>query len=200
MNSQEMSEHTPESIAAELKRNVQALYLEGRTDLLLQAIGVPLLDELRIEAAKCQLSRLTITRDCRFILDDYQHTEIVLQPVHKAVYMLFLAHEEGIAFKNLDDYRDELTTYYRLAAPSAEREQIAESVGRLVNPLDNAINEKCSRIKSVFLSMMDEYRASYYIISGSMRRHINGSSKVWYERRKNIALPRHLVHWDSSEL
>ncbi|MBQ8047109.1 MAG: hypothetical protein IJ196_04195 [Prevotella sp.] len=191
-----MSEERTNLIVSDIQQLVHELHAAGRTDLLLQAIGVPLLEELRMEAAKRQLSRLTITRDYRFILDDYNRTEIVMQPVHKAVYMLFLAHEEGIEFKHLSDYRDELKKYYSLVAPAMEREKIEESVERLTNLFDNAINEKCSRIKNTFLSLMDEYRASYYIISGHMKRHVAGSAKVWYERRKNIALPRHLVTWE----
>ena len=81
---------TPEEQAQEVKRLVSQLQAEGRTDLLLHAIGVPLLEELRIEAAKGRLSRLVITKDYRFILEDYQK-EVELQPVHKAVYLLFLA-------------------------------------------------------------------------------------------------------------
>ena len=63
----------------------------------------------------------------------------------------------------------------------------------MVNPLDNAINEKCSRIKKVFLDMMDEYTASYYIISSHTQKHILGSNRIWYERLKIITLPRELV-------
>lgn len=62
-------------------------------------------------------------------------------------------------------------------------------------PLDNAINEKCSRIKRAFLGMMDEYTASYYMISSHVQRHIAGSSHVWYERLKVITLPRELIIW-----
>ena len=162
---------TPEERAQEVKKLVGQLQAEGRTDLLLHAIGVPLLEELRIEAAKGRLSRLVITKDYRFILEDYQK-EVELQPVHKAVYLLFLAHPEGM-----------------------DKEKVIESVDHLVNPLDNAINEKCSRIKKVFLSMMDEYSASYYFISSHTQKHFLGSSRIWYERLKVITLPRELVIW-----
>jgi hypothetical protein len=181
---------TPEEQAQEVKRLVGQLQAEGRTDLLLHAIGVPLLEELRIEAAKGRLSRLVITKEYRFILEDYQK-EVELQPVHKAVYLLFLAHPEGIEFKRLADYREELLGLYMKTARMMDKEKIEESVDKLVNPLDNAINEKCSRIKKVFLDLMDEYRASYYIISGHTQKHIAG--RVWYERLKVITLPRELV-------
>lgn len=184
---------TPEERAQELKRLVSQLQAEGRNDLLLKAIGVPLLEELRIEAAKGKLSRLVITKDYRFILVDYNNKEVELQPVHKAVYMLFLAHPEGIEFKKLADYREELTRYYMATAKLMDKEKILEGVDHLVNPLDNAINEKCSRIKKVFLDMMDEYTASYYIISSHTQKHIEGSSRIWFQRLKVITLPRELV-------
>ncbi len=187
---------TPEERALEVKRLVGQLQAEGRSDLLLKALGVPLLEELRIEAAKGKLSRLLITKDYRFILEDYNRQDVELQPVHKAVYLLFLAHPEGIEFKRLSDYRAEITRYYMATAKLMDKDKIIEGVDHLVNPLDNAINEKCSRIKKVFLDMMDEYTASYYIISSHTQRHVAGSSRIWYQRLKVITLPRELVIYE----
>ena len=181
---------TAEEAALELKRLAEQLVAADRRDLLLKAIGVPLLEELRIEAAREKLSRLVITEDYRFVLADY-NKEVELQPVHKAVYLLFLNHPEGIEFKRLADHRQELLDLYMQTARWMDKEKIEESVDKLVNPLDNAINEKCSRIKKVFLDLMDEYRANYYIISSHTQKHIAG--RVWYERLKVITLPRELV-------
>ena len=182
---------TAEEVALEVRRLTEQLVAAGRKDLVLKAIGVPLLEELRIEAARGKLSRLVITEDYRLVLADYNNREVELQPVHKAVYLLFLNHPEGIEFKRLADYREELLGLYMKTARWMDKEKIEESVDKLVNPLDNAINEKCSRIKKVFLDLMDEYRASYYIISGHTQKHIAG--RVWYERLKVITLPRELV-------
>jgi len=184
---------TPEELSQELRRLVGVLQQAGRTDLLLHAIGVPLLEELRIAAARGKLRRLIITKDYRFVLDDDNRTEVELQPVHKAVYLLFLAHPEGIEFKRLSEYREELERYYMATAKVMDKERVVESIDHLVDPLDNAINEKCSRIKKVFLSMMDEYSASYYIISSHTKKHVTGSARIWYERLKIITLPRELV-------
>ena len=181
---------TPEEAALEVRRLAEQLMAADRKDLLLKAIGVPMLEALRIEAAKGKLSRLVITKDYRFVLADYQ-VEVELQPVHKAVYLLFLAHPEGIEFKRLADYREELKGYYMQTAKMLDKEKIEEGVNHLTDPLDNAINEKCSRIKKVFLDLMDEYRASYYIISSHTQKHIAG--RVWYERLKVITLPRELI-------
>ena len=182
-----------EAVADEVAKLVKELVDSGRNDLLLRAIGVPVLEELRIEAAKARLSRLLITKDYRFLLVDYGNKEVMLNPVHKAVYLLFLNHPEGIEFKHLRDYRDELEGYYMATARLMDKRTISESVDMLVDPLNNSINEKCSRIKKVFLDLMDEYTASYYIISGHTQKHIAGSSRIWYERLKVITLPRELV-------
>ena len=188
-----LTDRTPEEIAAELSQLVRDLVAAGRNDLLLRSIGVSVLEELRIEAAKSRLSRLLITKDYRIILVDYDNKEVEMTPVHKAVYLLFLNHPEGIEFKKLSEYRDELLLYYMATARLMDKQTIIESVDMLVNPLNNSINEKCSRIKSIFLNMMDQYTANYYIISGHTQKHIAGSSKIWFERLKNIKIPRELV-------
>ena len=189
----DLSHQSPEELAEQLRLLVGQLQKANRNDLLLRAIGAPLLEELRIEAARPKLSRLLITKNYRFFLVDYHNKEVELQPVHKAVYLLFLAHPEGIEFKRLSEYREELTRYYMATAKTMDKEKIVEGVNHLVDPLDNAINEKCSRIKKVFFDMMDEYSATYYIISGHTQKHIEGSRRIWYERLKIITLPRELV-------
>ena len=189
----QLEQQTPEQLAAELRQRVACLQRMGRNDLLLQAIGVPLLEQLRIEAARGNLSQLHIDTDYRFFLTAYNNREVELSPVHKAVYLLFLNHPEGIEFKRLGTYRTELLRLYKETSRWTDVDKVAMAVDRLVDPFDNAINEKCSRIKRAFTSLMDEYSASYYIIGSHTLRHVSGSSRVWYERLKVITLPRHLV-------
>lgn len=187
-------DNTPEEIAEEIQSRVNALQNMGRNDLLLQAISIPVLEELRIQAARSTLSPLKISSDYRFILTNH-NTEIELSPVHKAVYLLFLNHPEGIEFKRLTNYKKELLYLYKETTNISDLSKIEESVEHLINPFDNAINEKCSRIKKAFSDTMDEYSATYYIINGHVKRHVEGSSKIWYERLKVITLPRELVIW-----
>ena len=187
---------TPESAAEELKRLADYLRAAGRNDLLLRSLGASVIEDLRLEVAKGKLSRLRITSDYRLYLTDYGNKEIILNPVHKAVYLLFLAHPEGIEFKRLSDHRKELLGYYMSTSKMMDKEKIIEGVDHLTDSQNNGINEKCSRIKSLFLSMMDEYTASYYFISSHTQRHIGCSSRVWFERLKVITLPRELVVWE----
>lgn len=79
----EVMQHSPEEIAEQIRKLTEQLKMAGRKDLLLRAIGAPLLEELHIEAARAKLSRLQITKDYRFFLVDYNYKEVELQPVHK---------------------------------------------------------------------------------------------------------------------
>lgn len=193
MKQEEPKNMTPQEKAALIKQLSTQLLAEGRTDLLLKAISVPVLEQLRIEAARATLSPLVITEDYRFLLPGYGNREVQLSPIHKALYMLFLNHPEGIEFKNLVDYREELFVLYRKIGNRIDHDKMIETVNRLVNPLDNAINEKCSRIKAAFSDLMDEYQADYYIINSHVKRHQGTSNKLWFERLKIINLPRELV-------
>lgn len=193
MKQEEARNMTAEEKATQVKLLSTDLFAEGRTDLLLKAISVPVLEQLRIEAARATLSPLVITKDFRFILPNYGNKEVMLSPIHKSLYMLFLNHPEGIEFKNLIDYREELLAIYNEVGNRVGPDKMVETVNRLTNPLDNAINEKCSRIKAAFSDLMDEYQADYYIINSHIKRHQSTSTKLWFERLKIINLPRELV-------
>ena len=183
-------------MAATVRQLVNQMIANGRADLALQAIGMSNLELLRLEAARAQLSRLLITSDYRFLLPDYGNKEVEMSPIHKALYLLFLNHPDGIESKHLSDHRDELLSIYMRVSSWLDIDKVHDLVDRLVDPLDNAFNEKCSRIKAAFAAIMDEYSAAYYAISGHKLRHISASSRVWYDRKKIITLPRELVVWE----
>lgn len=191
-------------IARQIRELVKKLQVMGRDDLLLQPITVPTLEQLRTEAARGTLRRLIVKRDGRLFLEGNKNignvsnntVEVQLSPVHRAVYLLFLRHEEGIEFKRLSEYHDELLSLYDRICPEGDQDKKRETVERLTNPLDNAINEKCSRIKSVFTSLMDDYSASYYIISSQSKQFDPTSPRRWFRRLKVITLPRNLVVYE----
>lgn len=187
-----MDNQSAQQLSLEAAGIIRKLQAAGRYDLLLQAVGVPLLERLRVEAARSKLSRLVITKDFRFLLVDY-NKEVELNPVHKALYILFLRHSEGIEFKRLVEHRDELLALYRRILPYGEKEKVEETVNRLVDPTDNAINEKCSRIKAAFSTLMDQYTLSYYAICSHADCQFPSSQRVWFRRLKVVNLPRELV-------
>ena len=131
-----------------------------------------------------RLSRLVITKDWRILLPDYNNMEIKMEPLVKAVYLLFLRHPEGITFKQLPDYREELTRIYNQLKPSGLTDRAIQSIEDVTNPMLNSINEKCARIRAAFVGQFDEYMAKSYYIDG-----LRGEAK-------KIALPRNLVTWE----
>ena len=68
---------TVEEKAALVKQLSTQLLAEGRTDLLLKAISVSVLEQLRIEAARATLSPLVITKNYRFLLPDYGNISLI---------------------------------------------------------------------------------------------------------------------------
>ena len=133
---------------------------------------------------KAQLSRLIITKDYRILLPDYNDIEVKMEPLVKAVYLLFLKHPEGILFKGLTDYREELLDIYKKLKPMGLNKRTIQSIEDVTNPLLNSINEKCARIRSAFVKEFDESLAKNYFVTGE-----RGEAK-------KIALPRDLLIWE----
>ena len=133
---------------------------------------------------KAQLSRLIITKDYRILLPDYNDIEVKMEPLVKAVYLLFLKHPEGILFKGLTDYREEMLDIYKKLKPMGLNKRTIQSIEDVTNPLLNSINEKCARIRSAFVKEFDESLAKNYFVTGE-----RGEAK-------KIALPRDLVNWE----
>ena len=157
-------------------------YFEGkRCDKTLWRIG---LHDEKKKNAVC-LSRLTVTKDYSIILTDYNNKVISLEPLVKAIYLLYLKHPEGIAFKNLPDYRAELTLIYTKLKPFGLNQRVTRSIDDVTNPLSNSINEKCSRIKSAFCTEVDATLVDQYVITGR-----SGEGK-------KISLPRNYVVWET---
>ena len=129
-----------------------------------------------------RLSRLVVTENYRIILPDYEGAEVRLEPLHKAVYLLFLRHPEGIRFKELPDYREELADIYHLMKQKTQaKKKVERSIIDVTDPLSHSIIEKCARIRNVFQKITP---CEEYVIAG-----VKGELK-------RIALDRELVEWE----
>ena len=127
------------------------------------------------------LSRMVIDKDFRIILPDYNDMEITMSPLPKAVYLLFLRHPKGIAFKQLHDYYAELLDIYKHISNRVIESNIESSIRDITDPTKNSINEKCARIREAFLKQFDTVYAQHYYITGKKGEP------------KRIILPRELV-------
>lgn len=110
--------------------------------------------------------QLIVTEDFKIVLSGERSVEVEMEPLVKAVYLLFLSHPEGIVLKCLPDFITELTNIYLLLRPAGMTERVKKSIMDVTNPTLNSINEKCTRIRKIFSKVLPSHVASYYAISG----------------------------------
>lgn len=172
-----------QKILTEIQERLNSVRLKGVSEAIIAQYVQP-----------CpKLSRISISKDFNIKLIDYD-TEIVMEPIVKAVFILFLRHEEGIYFKELADYQTELEIIYRAIKAknndidyqmnSGFTPQISDNIKNLANPLSNSINEKCTRIKEAFIIHFHDSTASNYYVDG------------FRASKKTISIPRELVIWE----
>lgn len=180
-------DHIPCILALDPDCNFVSLTLLEDLDVRVQKIRAKGMNEWTFRSlfkTKAQLSRLVVTKDHQIILPDYNDIEVKMEPLIKAVYLLFLKHPEGIVFKELTDYREELLGIYKELKPMGLSKRTIQSIEDVTNPLLNSINEKCARIRRAFMKEFDESLAKNYFMTGE-----RGGEK-------KIALPRDLVVWE----
>ena len=90
-----------------------------------------------------------------------------MEPIQKALYLLFLNHPEGLVFKRLSEHREEFISLYDRISRRSDKEANEQTALRLLDPTNNSINEKCSRIKAAFLSRFDDSIAKHYYITSN---------------------------------
>lgn len=172
-NSQQEGENIND-LMEEVRERIMKLRQRGIAEYILEQLIHP----------DNRLSRMVITKEYKILLPDYNNMEIKMEPLVKAVYLLFLNHPEGILFKHLPDYREELTQIYDRLRPLGINDRAIQSIEDVTNPLLNSINEKCARIRGAFVGQFDNYMARHYYIDGT-----RGEAK-------KISLPRNLVVWE----
>ena len=161
-------------VLRELRMTVQKLRLEG---VSLMAIH-EFIDKQE------PLSRMIITPDYRIFLPDYNDMEIEMGALPKAIYFLYLRYPEGIIYKHMQDYYNELLNIYRQLRPNTDEARLNLTITKVVNPLGNALNENIARIRKAFVEKFDEHLANNYIITGE-----RGSQYL-------IPLNRDLIIWE----
>jgi len=165
-----------EKLMEEIKERIKQLRQTG--------IGEMIIKSLFKFDDTVKLSRVLITKDYRIFLPDYNNMEITMTPLPKAVYFLYLKHPEGIMFKHLVDYKDELKGIYMQISNREDLKKMLKSIDDIVDSTQNAINEKCSRIREAFIGKFDESLAKNYFIIGERLEP------------KRITLERQLVVWE----
>ena len=159
-------------LANEIQQRIEELRLIGVSDYIIKKL---------IALPEPKLSTLRIAKDYRIFLPDYNNMEILLPTLSKVVYFFYLRHPKGLRFKELIDHRDELLQIYYRISNRDDSAKLERSIDELVDSTRNSINEKCSRIRSAFVSQFSDDLAKNYYITGR------------YGQAKHIPLDRNLV-------
>ena len=178
-------------IAENIKKEIETLKEGGYFELLLHTLGDETINELRNVKLNPSLSKIEITTDYKIMLIDYGK-EVKMTPLQKTLYIFYLRHPEGVAFKMLSAYFDELLAIYKVLSNREDLEKQQHSIRRLVDATDNAINEKCSRIKEAILKVMDDFIAQNYYICLKKEQY-KDEGIIYTNLLKRITLPRELV-------
>ena len=178
-------EHTKDTENHKLKQFHCSILIKEMQEKVQMLKGYGMTEEEIISQLFCTqpLPKLIISRNYRIFLGD-ERIEVHLEPLVKAVYLLFLNHPEGIVFKELPDCREELAKIYNKVRPWGLTDTALKSLEDVTNPMLNSINEKCARIRKTFGAFLDSRVAGQYYIKG-----VRGKAK-------KIALPRELVAWE----
>ena len=181
-----MEKQIQQMISKELEQFRRSILLDEVKEKVrrLKAYGV---DEAEIVAVMNEdelFHQLIISEDYKVLLNDGEKKKVKMEPLVKAVYLLFLSHPEGIMLKCLSAYKKELTQLYLLLRPAGLTDRVLQSIEDVTNPTLNSINEKCARIRKAFSGLLPKSIARYYSISGK-----RGEAK-------KIMLPRDLVIWE----
>ena len=145
--------------------------------------GYPVAKILTWLSQTIELSRLRITKQYKIVLVDYD-IEIKMGPLPKTIFLFYLLHPEGVGFSYLQDYKEQIMEIYGKVCKTDNPDKMEESIGRLIDPFDNSICEKCAAVKKAFISSISDSIAHNYYISG----------KQGYP--KFIKLDRSLVEWE----
>jgi len=130
-------------------------------------------------------SSILITSTGKIILKEFKK-EIELTPLQKTVFIFFLLKQDGIMFKDLPKYKNDLFNIYSKISNRTSMHTIQKSVAELANPYSNSMSEKCSRIREAFMKCMDERLANHYCINGARNNP------------KRIQLDRSLVEFEDA--
>ncbi len=119
-------------------------------------------------------SRIRINDNGHLFLIDRNDTEVKIQAIGRALYILYLRHEEGIELSRLIDHRDELLQIYAMTSGYSDEQRLQQTVDNLVDYVGDTLNPLLSRIKKAFTTLLGD-QAKAYLIEGDVsdRKRIN---------------------------
>lgn len=173
----------PKNIAI-LKSFVQVAKEQGLPpqDALFEVIE----NYLKVAKTSGRLRRLHITKNGKIILEGIkdkgiEDVEIKLKPLEKTFYIFYLRHPEGINYKHIIEYKNQLRAIYTNLADRGDNDDIEKRLDGMCNPLDSSgRNGYSSNIYKAFVNVMNDTFAIQYSLVGkkSGNRNARGEDRV----------------------
>jgi hypothetical protein len=113
-------------------------------------------------------SQLRLTSDYEFVLADYNNLIIKeMTPLYKAVYLLFLIHEDGIRLKSFSDFKPDLLRLYKEVAKRNDYSKNINTIENLCNPADTSyLNQTLSKINKILKDTLPPHAYETFAILG----------------------------------
>ena len=134
-------------------------------------------------------SRLLITDTGKIILLDKNNIEVRMPSLCRALYILFLRHEEGIRLSELSDYRHELYDIYLKTSNYSNEERLHNAINNIVDFVGLTMNTNLSRIKKAFVQILGDEAREYLIQGekGAIRKiHLDRKFVIFNDNKKGL--------------
>lgn len=160
-----ISYHTAKKILLELLENND---FSNDQDIMKLLVSVVHKDHRDTYLLPGKMSKIVIDRDIRIFLPDYSKQEVKMPYLPKTVFLFFLLHREGIKFKSMYNYKQELYDIYQIVASekNTEARKMRLSLDNLVEPVNNRIYETCSIIRKALQEYVPHFFIEQYRITG----------------------------------
>jgi hypothetical protein len=113
------------------------------------------------------LSRIVVDGNKNIYLPDFENIRIILNPLEKTLYMLYLFHPEGIEISSICNFKDEMYNIYSHISNRGDIQEMKSKIDRMADVTSNSASEKISKIKEKFVTAIGSELAQNYYIKGA---------------------------------
>ncbi|HMQ67675.1 MAG TPA: hypothetical protein PKA90_07160 [Ignavibacteria bacterium] len=110
---------------------------------------------------------LIVNDDYKLLMPHLGNTELKLEPLFKALYILFLKNPDGIRLNDLYNYKEELKNIYKRINLNVTPEEINNRIIDMINPVEGSFNEKKSKINRRIKDQLGKTESEHFKISGN---------------------------------
>ena len=117
-----------------------------------------------LECGECNsLSPIRFDNRFNMTLPLYPQISVKLKPLHKALYILFLNHPEGIMPNEIQDYESELKNIYKSVSGRKSHTTVNRMLKAMAESKENPLHKSITTIRRCFLGKLRFEIASNYI-------------------------------------